>query len=272
MGKSCRMAIALAVFAIEVAAARAPVRRGPPPPPPTPFEKLVAQARTDFRAQQKDSFAAKSFDSSMEGTAFTITVPFTGTSDALADYSDGSLLLLVPLEREYLRGHLGDTLFSKPGFMAFRVSSHDRHGASYVGQNGYGARTVVSVASGTEAGLAIVSRPEGEFSPLTETPDILRTSTDAKMLEEEKSNYSVRIPLDGPTAKRLRDDAQIVIEGSFAKLADGTLASCNTLYGAATVDSPTEVMVDRCYVGAKVTRIAFTRRSTGEVIKEWVAR
>jgi hypothetical protein len=119
-----------------------------------------------------------------------------------------------------------------------------------------------------EDGLAMLDRPEGEESPYASSVPIL-PSIAARMPPMPKKTYWVGMTLPGPEARKVATDAALVIEGNIAPLEGGKLSVCKANYIEPQIDAPIEVYGSECWVGANVTRIAFLRKSTGEVLKEW---
>ena len=116
---------------------------------------------------------------------------------------------------------------------------------------------------------AMLDRPEGEESPYKSSISI-PPSMLSLVPPLPKKNYWVEMALPGPEARKVAMDAALVIEGTIQALDGGKLSICKPNYIEAQIDAPTEIYGSECWVGANVSRIAFIRKSTGEVLKEWV--
>jgi hypothetical protein len=86
----------------------------------------------------------------------------------------------------------------------------------------------------------------------------------------DRNTYFVEISLPGPQALKVALDSALVVEGTIEALDDGKLNLCKSNDSAPKIDAPTEIHGSDCWIGANVTRIAFIRKSTGEVLREWV--
>ncbi|MBU4434614.1 MAG: hypothetical protein KKC14_09400, partial [Alphaproteobacteria bacterium] len=82
------------------------------------------------------------------------------------------------------------------------------------------------------------------------------------------AQYTWEKTLDGPEAKAIFVGSKAIIEGEIAALPSGKVARCEAFTKDATFSSPVAIHNYDCYVGAKITRIAFIS-GDGSVIKEW---
>ena len=188
------------------------------------------------------------------GKPFKLVLPFAngdqtgGVGSAIYSYKDGQLLLDV------------STTNAEPGGEPVIVGA-DRtmSSSSYVGQNSYGARARVVSKTALAQGVALISAPPGEQ----------RSAYSERQTSLEPHDYWYRATLSGPEAKAIAHDADLVIEGTMAPLSNGKAAACLTSTVDATIGNPDEGLFLRCYAGANVRRVAFIRRSTGAVLREW---
>jgi hypothetical protein len=214
-------------------------------------DRLNLEAYKNRIAQQRDSFAADAVEAKLEGRSFTWSAPLKNgralgdpSSQPFYSYENGSLTLSI--------GPHYDPKLTVVTRRPERVKS-----SSYVGQNTFGAKAQVVAATTLAKGLALVDGPKGE------TESIYGGNSPYQF------DYWYRATLDGQSAKAIALDADLSIEGTFTKLANGKLADCSSSFRGATVASPTEIGSIQCFAGVRVTRIAFVHRSSGAVIKEW---
>ncbi|WP_288804430.1 hypothetical protein [uncultured Novosphingobium sp.] len=197
----------------------------------------------------------------LDGKAFKLTIPAIdgseGSGSVVYDYKEGSLILdASPRNVWPIMTGPSDALPS------FKVSENTKSLASYVGQNAYGATARVTAFKNTGAAIAFVSAPKAMLSPS-------RTRMGAQILDD--TDWWLKIELPPSEAKALANDVVGVIEGRYARLPAGTPGACMSGGATATLDHPTDYYSETCYIGANIDRIAFVRKSTGEVIKEWTS-
>jgi hypothetical protein len=220
---------------------------------PSPVERITAAAYRDYLPQLDDRFAAETVKPAA-GESFRMAIPL-GNGDkrgersgsAYYSYSEGVLTLsLVGEETERDRLPL---LLGKPRVLG---------ASTYQGQNSYGASATVRSERVLWQGVALVDGPAGE-----QTPQF------AGVGYVGPHDYWHKVTLAGPQAKTLALDTDMIVEGHLAPLPDGRAAACKTRVSDPTLDHPQELLGIRCYAGAKIDRVAFVRRSTGAVLKEW---
>ncbi|HYC94510.1 MAG TPA: hypothetical protein VEB39_02300 [Sphingomicrobium sp.] len=241
--------------------------------PSDPLQSAFRAAHRDYSAQLTDKFAETTADPSVIGQRFKFVgrlhngqVTGAPPSDAWYSYDDGKLRLSFNPRDNY-----ADVGISGPKYMVGIIGGARKPTRSYVGSNAYGLSARVQVERLEENGLAMLERPEGEVSPPSKYSTPMPPSIAARLPPEPKDRYWVEYTLPGPQAKRLARDAGLVVEGTIAALADGKLSYCEGTYIDPKIDNPLEIYGSECWIGAKVSRIAFIRMSTGEVLKEWTA-
>lgn len=216
----------------------------------------------DYQAQLLDKFAETTADPTVVGKRFKI-VNRLSNGDAYGTapgpwftYSEGKLRLVFTTSKTYT-----SSTYSGPSFLMGIVGGARTPTRSYVGSNAYGATTRVQVEKLTENGIAFMSGPQNERVMSQENRDDL--------LRPPSSRYEFELVLPGPQARKVALDSAIVVEGEIAFLPEGKLGSCKPIYGQPEITHPLEVYGESCWVGANVSRVAFIRSSTGEVLKEW---
>jgi hypothetical protein len=227
----------------------------PPPIPATPYERAIGQALVASRTPKDEFSSPAKPDPAIDGTRFKIVRPISKQSGATAyAYKDGVLLLLVGTQ----------TLRTKRPMEYLLLGVNQKFGAGYTAQNAYGAKVDVVQATNTRDGLALVSVPRGLPNPYFDAgPYNMSPNPD-------DNEFWVKLPMDGPAAKTVMLDTDVVLEGTYAALPDGGSATCVSDYDKATFTAPVEDTTVTCGVGARLQRVAFVRRSTNEVIREWV--
>ena len=219
---------------------------------PTDFRAVMTAARRDHVARKTDQFAAATVDQSFMGKPFRVAVPV----DPLYYPENNRLVFTVRT-----RSNMPLGMYRKPdgstGFFErvhyIEVARTERAGGSYIGQNAFGVTKQVTVKHQTHDGVAIVGEaPEDGGREALGVP-----------------TYDYETTLPGPQAKALAADTQMVLEGTYAPLEGGNLTSCFNDGSGPTINSPTLVTSLNCYAGAHISRVAFVRVSTGEVLKEW---
>ena len=238
---------------------------------PDPLRSALSAAHRDYMTQLTDKFAEATADPSLVGKPFKFMHSMHDGDSYSGDmgsgyytYHDGKLrLVFIPDEKYAGAGIEG------PKYMVGLIGSTRTHIRNYVGSNAFGVTRTVEVVRLDEDGLAMLDRPEGEESPYTSSGPIL-PSIAARLPALPKKNYWVEMTLPGPEARKVAMDAALLIEGTIRALDGGKLSYCKANYIEAQIDAPTEIYGSECWVGANVSRIAFIRRSTGEVLKQWV--
>jgi hypothetical protein len=221
--------------------------------PVSPVDRITSAAYRDYEVQLTDKFAATTVRPA-PGEPFRLAIPL-GNGDlvgarigsAYYSYADGALTL--SLSSEETKGDRLPMLLRKPKLLA---------ASSYRGQNGFGAAANVRTERLLYQGVALIEGPAG-----------VPTSRYAGITYVAPHDYWHRITLDGPEAKALALDTDIVVEGKLANLPGGKAAACQTRISDPTISHPLEVFFTLCYAGAVVDRVAYVRRSTGAVLKEW---
>lgn len=218
---------------------------------------VIAAARHDDAARAQDRFAPDTVDQSKTGKPFEVVIPF-GNGDVVRPSGSSAFYSYDP-DRGELKLVLSTTTVRAPAsskgglsglnyYDLIELGSRSRPGSSYIGQNAFGASARVSVRHDSSDGIVPIDRPgDGEGY----------------------RSYDIVLPLAGPAARAVAIDSVARISGTLALLDNGKLGGCATSYAEPKIDSPTEVFASYCFAGAKVGRIAFIRKSTGEVIKEW---
>ena len=115
----------------------------------------------------------------------------------------------------------------------------------YSGRNGFGATADVSVNRAFVDNLLLVNR------------------------DDDDEEYYYIATLDGPTARALATNTKFIIDGVMAKAKNGKLADCTSNYFGPTLESPVDDVVQRCWVGVQISKMAFVNSATGEIIRSW---
>lgn len=218
------------------------------------FEAAIKAARA--ATDSTDQFAEVP-KNDLAGKPFKLTLTLGDDSSAGYQYSDGVLTLNISPTS---RAPLSEMKRSVP---TLKVSSSRRSLGSYTGQNAYGATATVRSSEWNDAAIAIVDSPK--FMP---PPEKAGTSY-AKYLPARE--WWVQLTLPPSEAKAISNDTVAVLEGTYADLPykKYPAGACSFSGSEATITSPYEVFIHTCFVGAKVARVAFVRKSSGAVIKEW---
>jgi hypothetical protein len=196
----------------------------------------------------------------IDGKTFKLTLlpddhAIEGSGGLMYDYKDGVLTLDVSPTNVWplLVG-------PKESLPALKVSSTTANLGSSLRQNAYGAVAEVRTFKNTGAAIAILDSPKPMISPQ-------REAIGSKHLED--TDWWLRLTLPPAQAKAVATDSLAIVEGRFATLPNGQAGACHYGGVAATISNPTSYSSEVCYVGANITRIAITRKSTGEVLREW---
>lgn len=231
-----------------------------PSVPLTDFDRAMAAARSV--EHQTDQFAASAADPALIGKPFSFSLPaeqYSGAGRPTYRYEEG--VLTLDLETGYVRAPLSRGKVGLNMMHSIIIAENHKMNGRYVGQNAYGATTEVTSFTGKSNALALVTQPTMMLSP---------ASSDRGFSLLEGTNYWVRLKLDPGAAKNVAMDTDAVIEGTYGKIGStDKVVGCEINGGSATIDLPVDSFDERCFIGANVTRVAFVRRSTREVIKEW---
>lgn len=229
--------------------------------PLSDFQRLVRAAHKDKDRSYSDKFAGTTVDQSMAGRTFRVAFAVgngetTGSDrpkgSAFFTYADG--LLGLRASTETARGDLD-------GIAYLKVDEQRDASRSYEGSNAYGARTSVKVIDLKQDSLFILN---------SDTESMVKVlSENSASQEKSDGKYNMAISIDGPEARKVAYDIDLVVEGSFSVIKSGKLTGCWTNYREPTFDNPTELYVQNCGVGATVSAISFVRRSSGMVLKKW---
>ena len=220
------------------------------------FEKAVAAIRAD--AQNYDKFK-EPVGTDLIGKSFAITMPIQQESEgqgvAFYDYENGKLILDVSPQNAW-------PLLSGPSeaLPTLIVSDTTRTTGSYIGQNAFGVTATVTDFRNSGAGIAIVGSPKPMLSPM-------RSRIGASILED--TDWWLALDLPPAEAKALALRTVAVIQGTYAKLPSGNVGFCSTGGISATIDSPSNYSSEKCFVGARISRIALVENGTDKVLIEW---
>lgn len=187
------------------------------------------------------------------GTAFAVRLPFTDSA-ASADK---------------LRGHAsyrrsGDTASlsiyqepassfeSRPPLMWLRT----RYAVtgSFIGRSALGQAVRVTVRHDQTDALGLISYPETDLIPASKY-------LPASRQDSYRADISRSIPASDIVAE---------ISGTLVRENGRPPATCSERFYEADVQAPVEANSRICWANVRIQRVAFTRRSTGEVIKQWV--
>ena len=234
-----------------------------------PLVLAFAAAHRDYSAQLADQFAERTSDSDADGKLFKFVGPLKDGNalggppgDAYFTYKNGKLqLVFIPDEKPAGSGYGG------PRYLIGVIGGSRKPQRSFVGTNAFGATVRVQVESFDANGLAMFERPAGGANPYMPAD----VSPQVASYLPQRASYSLDLELPPAEARRVSSDAGLLVEGTLAAFPDGKPSICKPIYIEATVANPLRLYGEECWVGARVRRIAFARRSTGEVLKEWVA-
>ena len=230
---------------------------------PDALGDVLAAAHRDNIAQAADKFAPPTVDERSDGAPFRVVLPIADGTINGRDPPNSSFFAYKPDEGvlelhlspigERTTGRGSDGLMDVLTFEVFRLGRRVAAGPSYAGQNVFGVSARVSVVRERYDAIAVLDAPG-----VTNLKDI------------HYPTYDVALSLAGPDARKVAADAVVEIEGKLARLDNGHLARCTSDYSGPTVRHPTEKSMVTCSAGAIIRRIAFVRKSTGEVLKEWL--
>lgn len=217
------------------------------------FSRAIAALRAD--AADHDKFK-QPVETYLQGHSFKIALPIVSELgaffDTSFDYKGGKLELgLRPSKAER---SLGAARNSVPVLV---VTSGTKSLGKYVGQNAFGATARVSSYKNSSSGIALVSSPK------------LMTRSNSYAGGPSYAGWWIELPLPPNEARTLAETSDAVVEGTYAKLPWGEAGFCDFDASSATLSKPTDFYRQRCFLGANVTRIAFTNRVTGAILKEW---
>jgi len=206
------------------------------------LRRVLTTVRADLKRVSADRFAEATSFADAVGEPFSVELKaWDRFSDVSDSFENGTITL--SLETKETRR---DPLNPKDvALRMIQIGGTSSNGRPYVASNAFGARAVVTSLNGKGNALAIV----GGLS---------------------ERNFTYAIDATGPEARSLDKNFRVIIEGTLQYLPTGKLANCDTDYVAPELSSPTEITTERCWVGARISRIAFLDRHNGEVLKEWV--
>ena len=227
-------------------------------------------AHQDYMNEIQDQFADVTYAREFEGRSFSFVRSLKdgqeyggGPSSAYYTYERGRLrLVFAANERAIGRDYGG------PRYPVAPIGGNRELSRTYVGSNAYGASAEVNVYHDRRNAVAMLSSPVGEVSPYMSADSV--EFNERHGIQISRDTYWLEIPVSGNSARELAHDTALVIEGSIGAFATGEVVHCESVYSDATIDSPTEVFGSECLMAANVTRVAFIRESTGEVIQEWL--
>jgi hypothetical protein len=252
----------LALFISSVALiAAAPAKKLDPNAPTiqiTMFDRAIASAKADM-TRPKDEFSpTPSVVPGFDKTPFKMVKPLSRRDNSVSySYKEGVLIMSVSVR------HFGE-YNSKVKFLL--INAQQTYGDSFTGQNAYGARVEVTRSIRQNDGLVLVTRPKGDYSPYYKPTPYYQ-----KPIGDDGDSYWVKLTIDGPSAKALMMDTDVVYEGIFFALDGQPSGICDTKVDKAKINAPVEETETTCAVPARVSRVTFVKRSTGEIIKEYIA-
>lgn len=220
------------------------------------FQAAIAAIRAD--ANNYDKFK-EPVSTGLIGSSFVITMPVEDGSEgqgvAYFDYEEGKLILNVSPSNAWpwLDG-------PKTSMPVLIVSDDSKMTGTYIGQNAFGVTAEVKNFRNVGAGVAIVSSPKPMSSPM-------RSKIGAKYHED--TDWWVTYNVPPAEAKALALNTYAVVQGTYSMLPTGKAGFCHKGGLSATIDRPSNYSTEKCYVGAKITRIAFINKADGSVLKEW---
>jgi hypothetical protein len=219
------------------------------------FLREIATVRADSHNYDKFKEPVRG---ALDGQHFKITLPFD--TDLIAfgatsyDYKAGNLLLSFSPDKS--------APLLRPGSGSVKVvliAENTRSLGSYVGQNAFGATARVHSLKNDGAGVALVSTPR----PMQHAENVDGIPV------APKSGWFFESQLPPAEAKALALKSAVEIEGVYAALPWGDAGFCDFNGSEATIQDPTDYFSEKCYVGAKIDRIAFVNEASGTVLKEW---
>jgi hypothetical protein len=220
------------------------------------FRAAIAAIRAD--SNNYDKFK-EPVSTTLIGRSFAITMPVQdggeGRGIAYYDYEDGKLILNVSPSNAWPL--LDGPSASMPVLI---VSDDSEMTGSYIGQNAFGVTAEVRNFKNIGAGIAIVGSPKPMASPM-------RTKIGAQYLED--TDWWLSYDLPPSEARALALNTHAVVQGTYSMLPTGKAGFCHRMGLAATIDKPSNYSTEKCFVGAKITRIAFVNKLNGTVLKEW---
>ncbi|MCB2058736.1 MAG: hypothetical protein H6916_03840 [Novosphingobium sp.] len=212
--------------------------------------------------ERDDRFASSTVDDGQVGQPFRAVLPIGDGQVHGQNPTNGAFYAYYPetqrlefhfsSESERTTGEREDGLTGLIYYPVFILDERIASGGSYVGQNAFGASVRVNVSRHYRDGVAILDAPG---------------ITDVRTMS--RASYETKLTLSGPGAREVARDTVVELEGRLGRLDIGRLARCTSDYIGPTIDAPSEHTMHTCFVGAVVERVAFVRRSTGEVLQEW---
>lgn len=220
------------------------------------FDRTIAAIRAD--ANSYDKFK-EPVTTDLIGKSFSITIPVEqggeGRGTAFYDYKDGKLILDVSPSKAwpFLAG-------PKDALPVLIVSENTKTTGKYIGQNAFGATAEVTRFRNMGAGIAIVESPKPMLSPM-------RTGMGANILDD--SDWWIALSLPPSEAKELALNSVAVVQGTYSKLPTGGVGFCDKGIVTATIDKPSNYSSEKCYIGARISRIALIDKRTNTLLREW---
>jgi len=218
--------------------------------PEAEIQGALMAAHRDFVRQSNDPFQESTVPPSIAGTLFTVRFPFREGQTAgaplggsgLYSYRDGVLILSL-----YTQG--GYTAPRSTRRTLIRIATRERAGRPYVGANAFGAHARVEVNYLQEDSLASIGQ-----------------------LPASEADLTFETFLRPAEARHLALNALVVVEGFVTYIDNQRLTECARISSPARLDSPTDIRGTQCWLGARITRIAFIDRRSGNVLREWRQR
>ncbi|MBP7704160.1 MAG: hypothetical protein KA105_02605 [Caulobacter sp.] len=84
--------------------------------------------------------------------------------------------------------------------------------------------------------------------------------------------YSVTLSIPPEQAKALVSSARLVVEGQVVEISPFQSVICESEYFAPTIRNPREYAAERCFVSAKLSRMAFVDKASSRILREWKSR
>lgn len=223
---------------------------------PAAFYRTIAAVRAD--ANSYDKFK-EPVATNLIGKSFAITMPLQdggeGRGIAFYDYDGGKLILDVSPKNAwpFLAG-------PKEALPVLILSDNTETTGSFIGQNAFGVTAEVTNFRNQGAGIAIVDSPKPMLSPMS-------ARIGANLLND--SDWWVALDLPPSEAKALAINTVAVVQGAYATLPSGSVGFCDKGISTATIDKPSNYSSEKCYIGARISRIALIDKRTSKVLKEW---
>lgn len=240
-------------------------------PMPSPELSAVLRAAHAGAARQRADKFAEVASPGVAGTPFRVQLRLrdgdsTGVAPNTGFWTYKERRLTFHFSPEDV-GPLGSR--TKVFFIAGRMTP----GRPYVASNAFGTSVRVSVENWSQDAIAIVKMPVGEVSPFYQGDDPYRARLGLPAIQMPEDNFPYSVEASGPEARGLVTNVRLVIEGKFAPLfGKGSLTDCDIHHIAPDIDGPIEIILNACWVGAEISRIAYVNTATGAVLKEFVRK